>query len=72
MSQNSANQNNIFKASICHYKHPSSSVSHCQNQGTYQCSHCEIWFCLQHGLKHQEDLKEEIRILLTKAQVKLI
>jgi len=69
---NSNNKQDNKTASTCHYTQPSTNLFQCQNQGTYRCSHCEVLFCLQHGLKHQEDLKEEVRILLTKTHVRFI
>ena len=51
---------------------PSTSMLRCRNNGTYQCSHCDVFFCLQHGLRHQEELKSEIRVLLTKTQVEFL
>ncbi len=71
-SQNSINQKDTIKVNTCQYTIPSTNVSHCRNQGTYKCSHCNISFCLQHGLQHQEDLKTDIRSLLTKTQVKFL
>jgi hypothetical protein len=71
-TENSINKQDKKKASTCHYTQPSTNVFQCHNQGTYRCSHCGILFCLQHGLKHQDDLKEEVRTLFTKTQVKFI
>ena len=51
------------------YKPPSMNLCQCQKLATYNCTHCPTSCCLQHGLEHQDELKEDIRRLLAIAQV---
>jgi hypothetical protein len=60
LTKNSINEDNTSEMTTCQYKHPKNNIFPCRNQGTYECPHCSIFFCLQHGLQHQESLKEEI------------
>ncbi|CAF3378276.1 unnamed protein product, partial [Rotaria sp. Silwood2] len=65
---NSNTETNRIQSHYCQYQLSSINMYHCQSLATYKCSHCSVSFCLQHGLKHQEDLKKEIRDLLMKTQ----
>ncbi|CAF1038299.1 unnamed protein product [Adineta steineri] len=52
----------------CQYQIAMNDDQKCHMPSTYQCSHCSSVFCLKHGAKHQEDLKEEINYLLDETQ----
>ncbi len=62
-------QHSSLNTTSCQYLHPFANVHQCQELSTYTCSHCSSWFCLQHGVQHQQDLKEKIRHLLTETKV---
>ena len=70
--KNFIKQKNILNSNTCQYYASSPSTNSCKNHATYTCPHCSILYCLQHGLKHQEELKGDVRSLLTKAQVKFL
>ncbi len=63
-------QNIEMNMNICRYSISSNSVFQCRDVANYKCSHCSYSFCLQHGLRHQQELKEEINYLLAEAQVR--
>jgi hypothetical protein len=62
-------QDIVVNVARCEYSLPFIDDYQCPNVSTYKCSHCPHSFCLQHGLQHQEDLKNEIRCLLAETQV---
>jgi hypothetical protein len=62
-------QNILRNIKRCKYSISSESFCQCQNIANYKCSHCPFSYCLQHGLQHQQDLKDEIHYLLGEAQV---
>ncbi len=63
-------EDSMMRLNRCQYQLPGNNGPHCRCPATYKCSHCSLSCCLQHGLQHQDDLKDEIRSLLSKAQVK--
>lgn len=63
------NQNKPMNTSGCQYSISSGDNWQCQNQTSYNCTHCPSSFCSKHGIKHQQDLKAEIHRLLAETEV---
>jgi hypothetical protein len=70
MIDNVNKESNATKSNWCQFRLPLNNAAYCRNRATYQCAHCPVSYCLQHGLQHQEDLKDDVRTLLSTAQVK--
>ncbi|UJR20357.1 hypothetical protein I4U23_023488 [Adineta vaga] len=51
----------------CQYQLSAIDSIVCEMSAIYKCSHCSTVYCLEHGLEHQEDLREEINYLLDEA-----
>jgi hypothetical protein len=62
-------ENIVMHMNRCEYSISSENDCQCRNAANYKCAHCPFSFCLQHGLQHQQNLKEEIHSLLAKAEV---
>ncbi|CAF1018177.1 unnamed protein product [Adineta steineri] len=62
------NEHSEMNMKKCQYQIPTNDDQKCHMPSTYQCSHCSSVFCLKHGAKHQEDVKEEINYLLDETQ----
>jgi transposase-like protein len=70
VTESHGTQNIGMDINRCTYSISSKSACQCQDVANYKCSHCSFSFCLQHGLQHQQELKQEIHYLLAEAQVR--
>ncbi|CAF4175755.1 unnamed protein product [Rotaria socialis] len=62
------NNNTTIDMKTCEYRFLPENGERCCNRATYQCTHCSSTFCLKHGSKHQQTVKEELRCLLEEAK----
>ncbi|CAM4742272.1 unnamed protein product [Rotaria magnacalcarata] len=60
--------NTTIDMKTCEYRFLPENGDRCYNRATYQCTHCSSTFCLKHGSKHQQTVKEELRCLLEEAK----